>query len=115
MEDPIHLLEKLHWLPVSARIDYKICSITFQCLNNPSFPTYLSELLSPYAPSRPLRSATLNKLVKPKTNLKTYGERAFSYIGPYLWNALPEEIKRCPSISSFKTNLKTFLFRKYFQ
>ena len=32
-------------------------------------------------------------------------------IGPTLWNLVPCEIRLAPSLDSFKTNLKTFLYR----
>ncbi len=41
-----HVLEKLHWLPVGFRIDFKILMLTYKALNNLA-PQYLSELLTP--------------------------------------------------------------------
>jgi len=46
----------LHWLPVSAGIDYKILLFVFKVLNGLG-PLYLSELLEPYIPNRKLRSS----------------------------------------------------------
>jgi hypothetical protein len=31
------------------------------------------------------------------------------------WNLLPLEIKLSPSVASFKTNLKTFIFKQQFE
>ncbi len=50
--------QHLHWLPTKHRIDFKILLITYKALNGLA-PQYLSELLSHYSPSRPLRSQTL--------------------------------------------------------
>ena len=50
------LLKTLHWLPVKARIQYKIACLCFQCLCHNTMPPYLSDLLHPYQPSRTLRS-----------------------------------------------------------
>ncbi len=50
------ILFNLHWLPVSSRIIYKILLLTFKSLHGLA-PTYLSDLLSPYTPSRLLRSS----------------------------------------------------------
>ena len=52
---PLHqhstpLLEKLHWLPISARIKYKFACMCFNAING-SGPAYLSELLHVYIPS----------------------------------------------------------------
>ena len=42
------LLRTLHWLPVKARIQYKIACLCFQCLSHNTMPPYLSDLLHPY-------------------------------------------------------------------
>ena len=74
-------------------------------------PTYLVELLSRYIPARNLRSSNMNLLEVPTIRTKTYGQRAFSYAAPYLWNQLPECIKNAESVDSFKRLLKTYLFK----
>ena len=45
------ILRKLHWLPVSARIDYKILVIVYKCLNGTA-PKYLRAMLQLYSPTR---------------------------------------------------------------
>ena len=42
-----------------------------------------------------------------------YGKCSFSYIGPVTWNSLPKPLRDTPSLPSFKSNLKTFLFKKH--
>lgn len=108
------ILKQLHWLPVSARINYKIASIVFQCLYVPEFPTYLKTLINQYIPSRNLRSSSKNLLVKPNFKLNNYGRRSFQYQSAYVWNSLPNELKSSMSLKSFKCHLKTHLFQLYF-
>ena len=67
-------------------------------------------MIEVYVPSRTLRSCKQNLLVVPKKNLKTYGERSFSYAAPNVWNKLPEKVKSAESLNVFKKNLKTYLF-----
>ena len=56
--DHIHpILETLHWLPVTYRIQYKISTICFNSISRTA-PQYLSDLLQPYTPARQLRSAS---------------------------------------------------------
>ena len=50
------ILKSLHWLPVCFRIDFKILLLVFKALNGLS-PSYLSDLLLNYEPSRTLRSS----------------------------------------------------------
>ena len=73
-------------------------------------PSYIRDLLQTYWPSRNLRSSTMNLLATPKSRLKFYGDRALSVCAPKLWNNLPEHIKCSLNLTSFKSNLKTFLF-----
>ena len=108
------LLKHLHWLPISVRADFKICTITYQCLNDPDYPQYLKDLVTPYQPTRSLRSTNKNQIVQPRTRLSRFGDRAFTLSSPLLWNALPEDIKCAESLESFKSKLKTFLFVKSF-
>ena len=49
-------LQTLHWLPVDARIQYKIRSLCFNAINS-SRPQHLADLLKIYSPSRQLRSS----------------------------------------------------------
>ena len=77
------VLRSFHWLPVSARIDFKILLLVFKVLNGLG-PLYLSELLEPYIPKRNLRSSKKKLLIVSKCNLKTYGYRAFSHRAPTL-------------------------------
>ena len=99
----------LHWLPVKQRIHFKTLLITYKALHNLA-PPYLSDLLEPYTPSRSLRSSEAGLLDPPKAKLKTWGHRAFSVAAPTLWNELPKRIRDAPSLSTFKTALKTHLF-----
>jgi len=46
--------------------------------------------------------------------LTTLGERAFSSAAPNFWNDLPRDINGLDSLSNFKRNLKTYLFRRAF-
>ena len=105
------LLVKLHWLPVHLRIDYKLAVFGFKFFEG-TLPKYLSDSLKKYEPVRTLRSTNDNKLVVPVRNMKSFGERAFSFQVPRVWNKLPSVLKNCNSLVSFKKQLKTFLFKE---
>ena len=99
-------LIKLHWLPVTHQITFKLLLLTFKALSGMA-PSYISDLLVPYQPSRNLRSADTNLLCVPRSQLVTYGDRAFSIAAPKLWNSLPVHLRNCPSLTVFKSGLKT--------
>ena len=113
--DHIHpILETLHWLPVTHRIQYKISTICFNSISGTA-PQYLSDLLQPYTPARQLRSASDTRtFFTPRVNTKTFGERSFSYAGPTVWNNLPQTLHHSDSTFSFKATLKMHLFNNYF-
>ena len=101
------VLYDLHWLTVKNRIIFKILLITFKALHGLA-PGYLSDLITPYRPSRSLRSMVANLLILPKCRTKTYGERAFAVAGPTLWNSLPQFMRELTSVNQFKAHLKTY-------
>ena len=80
-----------------------------------SAPSYLTELLYLYSPSRSLRFSTDTRMLKiQRFNCKTHGFGTFSHFGPHIWNNLPQDIRHSTTLSSFKSQLKTFLFSEYF-
>ena len=104
------VLRSLHWLPISSRIVFKILLLTFKAINGHA-PSYLTDLLVPYHPARQLRSSNSGSLTVPKTKLVTYGDRSFSKGASILWNSLPQSIRASPTVSTFKSHLKTHLFK----
>ena len=56
----------------------------------------------------------ISLLVVPATDSATFGDRAFSVLGPSLWNNLPKKIRCSSSVPSFKSALKTHLFKQSF-
>ena len=107
------LLIKLHWLPVSYRIQFKVACLAYRHFDK-TLPSYLSSSLTTYKPSRPLRSASQKILDPPTMNMKTVGERSFSFMAPSIWNDLPTSIRNTPTLTAFKSKLKTHLFKKAF-
>ena len=69
------LLEKLHWLPISERIKYKVACMCFTAING-SGPAYLSELLHFYTPSHTLRSSSVTRMLK----IQPYNARVMVFV-----------------------------------
>ena len=103
------LLAQLHWLPVEQRIQYKIGTLAFRHFDG-TLPPYLSDKLSHHTTSRTLRSSAQLLLNTPQTNLKTAGDRSFRFQTPHIWNSIPLQIRQSQSLTSFKKNMKTYLF-----
>ena len=112
------VLRELHWLPVDRRIEYKILLYAYKALNGLT-PEYLCNMVELYAPDRVLRSASQNLLVVPRGKHCQYGMRTFAMAAATLWNSLnvrnrSNRIRGSPSLESFKSNLKTLLFKEHF-
>ena len=112
------LLCQLHWLPILYRIHFKIVLLTFKALHGLS-PRYLQDLIRPTVRREcryQLRSGNNGPLLDYPSGkmLSTLGERSFSVAAPKLWNALPLHIRQEQRLNSFKSKLKTFLFRLAF-
>ena len=104
------LFSKLHWLPITDRITFKVLLLTFKALNNKG-PVYLKDLFTFYHPPRHLRSASDPLILEiPRSKLKTYGDRSFSINAARKWNKLPLKIRSAKIVASFKSQLKTHLF-----
>ena len=95
------VLKSLHWLPVRQRIEFKILLITFKAVNGCA-STYISSLL---------KSDSKKPLSVPRTRYKSFGDRAFSTAAPKLWNKLPLKLRNCNTISDFRKQLETQLFK----
>ena len=104
------LLRCLHWLPVKARIEFKILLIRFKAIHGLA-PKYLCDLLTFKSSLYNLRSSGSILLSMPAVRLKTLGDRAFMVAAPRLWNSLPKELCAITNVNSFKAHIKTYLFK----
>ena len=98
----------------SEGVKYKVACMCFSAING-SGPTYLSELLHVYTPSRTLHSSSDTRMLKiQQYKRKTHGFRTFSCFGPHIWNSLPQDLRHCSTLLSFKAKLKTSAFHSIF-
>ena len=112
----IHL-KSLHWLPVKVRSTYKIACLCYHC-HSSTAPSYVSDMLH----KNPLHtcntrssSYTMPLLNRPAHSRATLGDRSFSFASSSVWNSIPNDVRCAPSLSSFKSRLKTYLFRSVYK
>ena len=103
-------LIELHWLPLKARIEFKMCLITFEALKF-NQPSYIRELLSfsSHESASGLQSAEdPYHLHGPRAiGERGFANCSFSYIAPRLYNKWPIANKQIDSLNTFKS---LFLF-----
>jgi hypothetical protein len=107
-------LWQLHWLPVALRVDYKLCTM-MHSIHTGQCPTYLANMVRTVAVGSArsgLRSANTANYQMPRCHT-AIGERAFSYAGPFAWNALPSAIHNITDPKLFRKQLKTHLFTRF--
>ena len=98
-------LKKLHWLPIEQRILFKYNLLLFKAIKF-NQPPYLSSLI---------RSSSLTR--GNRLSVSTYrpsrqiGTRSFAVAAPVEWNKLPQTVRSQDTISGFRCQLKTYLFR----
>ena len=86
-------LQKIHWLPVRYRVQFKIGLITYKILNQGQ-PVYLRELIQPYTSFRNTRRSTpkLKFLHTPTFDRRVHKStkhfsNSFSHYAAVLWNS----------------------------
>ena len=96
--------ETINWLPIKERYNQCVNSVAFKYSYN-QCPHYFNEVFIKAPESSPLLRNSYQKLQQPFCKTNT-GQNALSFIGPALWNKVPEEIKRTTNLNAFKHNLK---------
>ena len=99
-------LKNLHWLPIKWRIDYKIAVTTYKLITTRQ-PQYLCSRIEHYSHTlrRSLRNvdATHNSLRLVVPAIRTVIEtRAFRSPASDIWNKLPDDIVKSPSLLSLR-------------
>ena len=106
-------LRSLHWLLVKVRSTYKIASFCYHC-HSRTAPSYVTDMLhiKPLHTRNTRSSSYTNPLLnRPAHSKATLGDRSFSFASFSVWNSIPNDVRCAQSQSSFKSSLKTYLFR----
>ena len=105
------IFKKLHWLRIKDRISFKTLLYVYKSLNG-LFPRYIDACLTVKRPwEGSVKTPTDHgfNLRVPRSN-KCAGDRAFSVAAPLKWNTIPIHIRSAPSVTIFKSHLKTNLY-----
>ena len=99
---------EINWFPVRDRFEQCVNTHVFKQQNNSS-PKYMNEVFTSADKSQIKTRASSYKLKQPNCK-KVSGYRTISYLGPKLWNMLPNDIKSAESVNSFKHRIKKHYF-----
>ena len=110
-------IKSLHWLPVKVRSTYKLACLCYHCQSStaPSYVAYMLHKKPSHTCSTLSSSYSMPLLNRPAHSKATLGDRSFSFASSSVWNSIPNDVKCAPSLSSFKSRLKTYLFRSVYK
>ena len=107
------ILIDLHWLPIAERIKFKILLLTFKALHE-----YLLSILKTWSLATSQLDLSVHRLPYAWTDLTTISSIMVTELSLFLLQdfvTLPIDIKSCDTIYSFKSKLKTDLFKIAFK
>ena len=111
-------LKSLHWHPVKVRSTYKIACLCYHCHSSTAPSCHVTDMLH----RKPLhtRNTSASSYTMPLLNRSahskaTLGDRSFSFASSSVWNSIQNDVRCAPSLSSFKSRLKTYLFRSVYK
>ena len=100
--------KKINWLSVADRFDQCVSANIFKFFRNTG-PSYMAEIFNPISKCGIGTRNAFLKLNQPSRKTKQ-GQNCLSYIGPSIWNKLPDNIKEAKSINNFKHKVKEHFF-----
>ena len=107
-------LKDLHWLPVQARIQFKLLSVVFKCIHGTG-PQYLSELLCRRTTRPGLTSASSFKLYIPRTQSRAEQQTVrFQFLDPNCGTSFQLPFRTAAALIFLNLDLKHFYSRIFF-
>ena len=106
-------LKSIHWLHVKVRSTSKIACLCYHC-HSSTAPSYVADMLQKMpSHTRNTHSCSyiMHLLNRPAHSKATLVDRSFSFASSSVWNSIPNDVGCAPSLSSFKSCLKTYLLR----
>lgn len=102
------ILKQLGWLPVPARITFRVATLVYKCIHGLA-PDYLTKLIRVRTGRSGMRRSQASLIVPIVRNDK-FRCASFSIAAPAIWNSLPVTIQDVrPDLKSFKRLLKSHL------
>ena len=97
---------KLNWLPINQRSQQCVTSAVFKFVQN-KCPAYMNEVFRSAENMRINKRNTSLNLNHPFRKTST-GQKGLSYIGPAIWNIIPEIIKKTRNLNTFQHKMKHY-------
>ena len=105
------LVRRLRWMCVTQRRDYFMSILMYKSKSiHGMAPAYLCNEITLHSEiaERTTRSVNDNNGFVPYAHLESFNN-SFTHRGPIVWNSLPDYIKMCRTLHSFKGKMKLFI------
>ena len=105
----IKLVRRLRWMCVTQRRDYFMSIFMYKSIHGMA-PAYLCNEITLHSEiaERTTRSVNDNNVFVPYAHHESF-KKYFTHRGPIAWNSLPDYIKMCRTLHSFKAKMKLFI------
>ena len=107
----IDIVKRLQWMNVIERRDYFVALTLLKCIRG----TYIYLWLHYYLQRSCCKgySSSVNLVTLPYASLDIL-KNSFAFRGPFIWNALPHDIRKCATLACFKTALKANILNVWY-
>ena len=103
------LVKRLKWMCVTQMRDYFMSILMYKSIYGLA-PAYLCNEITLHSEiaERTTRSVNGNNVFVPYAHLESF-KNSFTHRPPIMWNSLPDYIKRCGTLHSFKAKMKLYI------
>ena len=102
--------KKINWLPVGYRFRQCLVANTFKFFND-GCSLYMRDIVDKSCICQALTKSSTMNLSQPLRRT-SYGQNCISFLAPSVWNNLPNELKRCTNLNTFKHKINEYFFHK---
>ena len=96
------LVKRLEWMCVTQMRDYFMSILMYNFIHGMAWRPLTCEIAE-----RTTRSMNDNNVCVPYAHLESF-KKYFTHRGPIVWNSLPDDIKTCRTLHSFKAKMKLY-------
>ena len=96
--------DKINWLPIDQILKLCLSTSIFKLFSE----MYLQQMNEIYKTTNQNNTVTRNSSLKLFQPLRTkaLSQKCLSYLGPFIWNGLPDDAKQSNNVNMFKLKVK---------
>ena len=102
--------KKINWLPVDYRFRQCLVANMFKFFDD-KCPLYMKDVFDKSCISQASTRNSTMKLSQPLRRT-SFGQNCLSFLAPFVWSNLPNELKRCTNLNTSKHKIKEYFFYK---